>query len=91
MAKPRVVTDLEIWRIERGLTDGQLADLITEKCPEKPITERQVGRWRKGLVVPRYPAHLAALAELSGGRVTADSFIRAKMKEPSADDRPGES
>jgi hypothetical protein len=82
MAKPRVVTDLRVWMIETGRTDGDVAREISAKVPDKPITDRQVGRWRKGLAVPRYPEHLAELEKLSNRRVTASSFVQARLTEP---------
>lgn len=84
MAKPRVVTVLQIWMLEQGLTDISLADKVSEKVQphgHKPVTGRQVGRWRKGLVQPR-PYYIAALTELSGGRVDGNSFVEALNKEP---------
>jgi len=69
-----------------------LAREITAAVPtQREITDRQVGRWRKGLAIPRYAEHLAALERLSGGRVTASSFVEARLKEPPPNDRPGES
>lgn len=86
MAKPRVVTDLQVWMIETGRTDGDLARELNIRVPvvgtkKTDITERQIGRWRKGLALPRYAEYLAALTEISKGRVTANSFVEAKMKE----------
>jgi hypothetical protein len=87
VAKPRVVTDLQVWMIETGRTDGDLARELTVKVPmvgtkKKNITERQIGKWRKGLSMPRYPEHIAALTDISNGRVTAQSFVEARIKEP---------
>jgi hypothetical protein len=90
MAKPRTVTDMQIWMLETGRTDVSLAAEITAKLQSadygklrsKEIGARTIARWRKGLMLPRYPQHLAILAELSGGRVTANSFVEASIKEP---------
>lgn len=89
MAKPRTVTDMQIWMLESGRTDVSLAAELTAKLQgssytaphSRDITARTVGRWRKGLMLPRYPQHLAVLTELSGGRVTANSFVEARVKE----------
>jgi hypothetical protein len=90
MAKPRVVTDLQVWMLETGRTDRSLAAEMTARLSleaHKTINERQVARWRKGLALPRYPQFMALLTELSRGRVTADSFVEARMKEvPGAED-----
>jgi hypothetical protein len=88
MAKPRTVTDMQIWMLETGRTDVSLAAELTAKLRgpsySREIAARTVARWRKGLMLPRYPRHLAALTELSGGRVTANSFVEASVKEPPA-------
>jgi hypothetical protein len=88
MARPRVVTDLQIWMLETGRTDNSLAAELGAKLQEeghKEITARRVGRWRKGLALPRY-RFLALLTELSGGRVTANGFVEARMKEVPRDE-----
>jgi excisionase family DNA binding protein len=88
MAKPRTVTDMQIWMLETGRTDVSLAAELTAKLQgpgysmlrSREIAARTVARWRKGLMLPRYPLHLAVLTELSGGRVTANSFVEASVK-----------
>jgi hypothetical protein len=89
MAKPRTVTDMQIWMLETGRTDVSLAAELTAKLQgpgysSREINARTIARWRKGLMLPRYPQHLALLTELSGGRVTANSFVEASVKEPPA-------
>jgi hypothetical protein len=87
MAKPRVVTDLQVWMVETGRTDISLAaelSAILRQQGHKEINERQLGRWRKGLALPRYPRFMALLTELSRGRVTADSFVESRMKDDPA-------
>jgi hypothetical protein len=92
MAKPRTVTDMQIWMLETGRTDVSLAAELTAKLQgldystlrRREIFARTVARWRKGLMLPRYPQHLAVLIELSGGRVTANSFVEATVNEPPA-------
>ena len=91
MARPRIVTDLQVWMIETGRSDSSLAAELTARLRDLPsknmrntgktVTDRTVARWRKGLFVPRYPQHLAILADLSGGRVTANSFAEARLRE----------
>jgi hypothetical protein len=91
MARPRVVTAMQVWMLETGRTDRSLAGELSARLAakgNKAINERQVARWRKGLALPRYPVFVALLTELSQGRVTADSFVEASMKKvPGADDR----
>jgi hypothetical protein len=81
---------LQIWMLETGRTDNSLAAELGAKVQvegHKEITARQVGRWRKGLALSRYPRFVALLTELSRGRVTANSFVEARMKEvPGAED-----
>jgi len=92
MAKPRTVTDMQIWMLETGRTDVSLASELSAKLQgpsystlrSREIGARAVARWRKGLMLPRYPQHLAVLNELSGGRVTANSFVDASVKKPPA-------
>jgi hypothetical protein len=92
MAKPRVVTDMQIWMLETGRTDVSLAAEISAKLQDpncsalriREITARTVARWRKGLMLPRYPQLLALLTDISRGRVTANSFVEARVKEPPA-------
>jgi len=91
MAKPRVVTDMQIWMLETGRTDVSLAAELTARFRNpayagmriKEVNERTVARWRKGLQLPRYPQQFALLTELSAGRVTADSFIKAMTNSSS--------
>ncbi len=80
MAKPQVVTVMQIWMLEQGFKDPDVAERLTEQMG-KPISSRQVFRWRKGLSYPR-PAHAMALEQLSGGRVTANTFAEAALKKP---------
>jgi hypothetical protein len=93
MAKPRVVTDMQIWMLETGRTDVSLAAELTAKLRDpayaalrnREVNERTVARWRKGLALPRYPQQFALLTQLSGGRVTANSFVEAMTnKSPDA-------
>lgn len=92
MAKPQTVTDMQIWMLETGRTDVGLAAELTAKLHgpgysalrSREIGARTVARWRKGLMLPRYPQHLAVLTELSGGRVTANSFVEASVRNPRA-------
>jgi hypothetical protein len=81
MARPYTVTALQIWMLETGRTDVSLAEELSD-TPEvgKSISSRQVARWRKGLSMPR-PYHVAALTKLSEGRVDANTFAEARMKE----------
>jgi hypothetical protein len=82
MARPRVVTELQVWMLETGRTDVSLAREINALLPDdRRTTERSVARWRKGLALPRYPEFVAFLTKLSEGRVTADCFIGARIKE----------
>jgi hypothetical protein len=91
MAKPRAITDMQVWMIETGRTDSSLAAELADKLQNDPryrfarkmkITDRSVGRWRKGLFAPRLPEHLAILSELSGGRITAQTFAEAPQMGP---------
>ena len=84
MARPRVVTELQIWMLETGRTDNSVAAELSAKVQKeghKEITARQVGRWRKGLALPRYPRFVALLTEISKGRVTAKGLVEARIKE----------
>jgi hypothetical protein len=88
-AKRALGNDLQIWMLETGRTDVSLAAELSAKLQDpsygtlsnRQINERTVGRWRSGLMVPRHPQHIALLTELSGGRVTANSFIEARDRE----------
>jgi len=80
MAKPQVVTEMQIWMLEQGLRDPDVAEKLTQQMG-KSISARQVFRWRKGLSYPR-PAHAMALETLSSGRVTARTFAEAALKKP---------
>lgn len=80
MAKPRLVTELQVWMLETGRTDVSLAKEMSALLGRN-IDERTVGRWRKGLQLPRYPELVALLTKLSGGRVTADCFINDRLNE----------
>jgi hypothetical protein len=80
MAKPQVVTELQVWMLETGRTDVSLAREMSALLG-RDIMERTVGRWRKGLQLPRYPELVALLTKLSGGRVTADCFINGRLNE----------
>jgi hypothetical protein len=82
MAKPRVVTELQVWMLETGRTDVSWAREINARLPnDRNITERTVARWRKGLQLPRYPELVALLTRLSEGRVTANCFISERLSE----------
>jgi hypothetical protein len=79
--------------IETGRTDAGLAAELAGKlqndpryrfAPKMKITDRSVGRWRKGLFAPRLPEHLTILAELSGGRVTAQTFVETRLRHYTA-------
>ena len=89
MAKPRVVTALQIWMLETGRTDTSLAKEISALHPDKPITDRQVARWRKGSFTPR-AFYMGVLKQITGGRVDANSFFAAKNKEPPDGSRSGQ-
>lgn len=83
MARPKVVTDLQIWMLRTDRTDIKLANEINELLVGKrTINERHVARWRKGLALPRYPEIYKALQALSEGKVTADSFVNPTLEEP---------
>jgi hypothetical protein len=58
---------------------AMLQDPAYSSLPIRAITSRTVFRWRKGLTLPRNPQLVAMLTELSGGRVTADSFMAGSM------------
>lgn len=73
MAKPRRVTELLKWMMEKGINDIELAALMTERVPGRSISARQVFRWKRGLSYPR-PAYLLELEKLSEGRVTAKTL-----------------
>jgi hypothetical protein len=91
MPHPRPVTDMQVWMIETGRTDTSLAAELTAKVKEPPykamripaVSGRTVARWRKGLVLPRYPQHVAILSILSGNRVTANCFVQAPREDQS--------
>jgi hypothetical protein len=80
MAKPQIVTELQVWMLQTGRTDVSLASEMNAKL-DRNVSERAVGRWRKGLTLPRYPELVALLTKLSEGRVTADCFISDRMNE----------
>lgn len=80
MARPQVVTVMQVWMLENGFKDPDVAKLLTEQ-EKTPVSSRQVFRWRKGLSYPR-PKHAMALERLSGGRVTAGTFAAAALKKP---------
>lgn len=80
MAKPHPATELLAWMVETGRNDTKLAQEISALDPQKTVTARQVARWRKGLFIPR-PYYVDLLAKLSNGRVTAASFVAARLKE----------
>lgn len=99
MARPRALTALQVWMIETGRTDSGLAAELADKLQNDPryrfarkmkITDRSVGRWRKGLFAPRLPEHLAILSELSGGRITAQSFAEARREHMGPNTTPAE-
>lgn len=76
--KPRRVTALQHWMLETGRTDIALSHEINGLRGElgRTVNARQVARWRKGLAQPR-PWASKALAEISGGKVDANSFVEA--------------
>lgn len=80
MAKPVVVTEMQLWMLESGLRDPDVAERLTVQMG-KSISARQVFRWRKGLSYPR-PGHVKALEKLSNGRVNANTFADAATKTP---------
>jgi hypothetical protein len=63
--------------LETGRNDIGLAAELSAKLNQQ-ISERSVGRWRKGLSLPRSPQSVVLLSELSGGRVTANSFTHER-------------
>lgn len=84
MAKPEVVTDLQIWMLMAKKRDTDLAKDINELLGdrlERPINERHVARWRKGLMLPRHTEIYEALEQLSAGKVTANSFVKPRLKD----------
>ncbi len=91
MPRPRPITDMQVWMIETGRTDSSLAAELSARVKRPPykdlripaVLNRTVARWRKGLVAPRYPQHVAILAELSGNRVTANHFAQTQPVGPS--------
>jgi hypothetical protein len=83
MARPRFVTELQVWMIETGRDDTSLAAELSDKLKED-INARTVARWRKGYSSPRDTRHVLSLSELSGGRVTVDSLARANSPEEAA-------
>lgn len=70
------VTAMAYWMLETGRTDRALANEINVIAKDKQVGARQVGRWRRGLQQPR-PWALKILADLSGGKVDANSFVEA--------------
>jgi hypothetical protein len=75
--KPRRVTALQHWMLETGRTDIALSIEINGLRGEnKSVNARQIARWRKGLAQPR-PWASRLLAELSEGKVDANSFVEA--------------
>src|SRR5579863_1856972 len=84
MAKPQIVTDLQLWMIVSKKRDTDIAKEINEFLGdrlERPINERHVARWRKGLQLPRHTEIFEALDHLSNGKVTANSFYKPKLKD----------
>lgn len=89
MARPQVVTDMQIWMLHTGLTDITVAEKVNAWLvgkliagQQRSVNERHIGRWRKGLAMPRYPQFFEALEAISGGRVTANSFVHGRMEPP---------
>lgn len=75
--KPRRVTALQHWMLETGRTDIALSHEINSLRGEnKTVNARQIARWRKGEAQPR-PWALRVLADVSGGKVDANSFVEA--------------
>lgn len=86
MARPQVVTDMQIWMLQTGRNDVRLAQEMNEKLAGvRAINERHIARWRKGLALPRYRELYAALEDISGGRVTLASFVHVKGPEDGKD------
>lgn len=73
---PPFVSDLQIWMIATRRTDISLAAELSEELSCK-VYARTVARWRKGKSWPRSRLVLAALAELSGGKVALQPFKAA--------------
>lgn len=67
---------LEDWMRENGWTDRQLADALGLK---ERLT---VLYWRRGDSIPR-PKTLAAIIEITGGRVQPSDFYAAYQPHPS--------
>jgi hypothetical protein len=83
MAKPKVVTDLQIWMLQTDRSDVKLAGEINKLLAgTREINERHVSRWRKGLALPRYPEIYKALETITGGEITANSFMNPKLGGP---------
>lgn len=71
------VTAMAYWMLETARTDRALAFEINSLAKgENHVSARQIGRWRRGLQQPR-PWAVKILAELSGGKVDANSFVEA--------------
>lgn len=82
MAKPKVVTDMQVWMLKTDRTDVKLAKEINELLAGKRVVnERHVARWRRGLALPRYQELYKALETLSEGKVTANSFINPTFED----------
>jgi hypothetical protein len=72
--KGRRVTVLQHWMIEAGWTDIALAAELNKLLPGENIHPRTVGRWRKGISMPRLTA-LRGLFQISGGKITPNTFV----------------
>jgi len=73
----RPATALAHWMLDTGRTDIALSyEINSLRGDNKPINARQIGRWRKGKAQPR-PWALKILADISGGKVDANSFVEA--------------
>lgn len=82
MARPKVVTDMQIWMLRTGRKDIDLANEINVLLDgQREVNARHVARWRKGLALPRYPELYKALQTLSEGKVTANSFVNPTLEE----------
>lgn len=75
-ARRQVASALWAWMYQWRYSDGRLAAAIREKAG-RPVSARQVSRWKKGQGFPSKIEHVRAIEYLSGGEVTFQKMIEA--------------
>jgi transcriptional regulator with XRE-family HTH domain len=66
------MSPLRRWRLERGLTQEQLAEAITKET-STPISQGMVSRWEVGACKPGMDSFIA-IKNFSHGEITEESF-----------------